>query len=87
MFSFGLVGSSLFAVAWVYLCSSFSCPPSILQYVVQLFLCSRIVGFLVVLLAAQPHREEDQLLRLYTVLLTKATSLEHGMEGKSVWYQ
>lgn len=62
----------------------FSCLPSILQYVMQLFLCNPTVGFLVVLLAAQPHGEEDQLLHLYTVLVTEAASLEHSKEGKSV---
>lgn len=41
------------------------------------------IGFLLVLLAAQPHMEGGQLLHLYTVLVTKATSLEHGKEGKS----
>lgn len=59
---------------------SFSCLPSYTMWC-SYFSAVLTIDFLLVLLAAQPHMEGGQLLYLYTVLVTKAPSLEHGKGG------
>lgn len=62
----------------------FSCLPSLLQYVVQLFLCSLTVfHWLSSCLLLRAIGEGIQLLRLYAVSAKEAASSEQSKEGRS----